>query len=580
MAQLLTLKVPSVVNTSDHDIMEEFFIPLLRSSSKYDRGVGFFSSGWLRFSASGLIQFAENGGYARWVTSPILNEKDWEALKKGDLARRDYTLRSLLKQSILSLHESLEKDTLSALAWMIADRILEFKLATVRGKLDGEFHDKFGIFTDLDGNKISFSGSYNESVQGLNNYESFKVFKSWIPEQEHWVHTDVDRFEKLWNNQDPNVRVMNIGESNRAQIVKLRSSERPYKVGKTSKVSRNSIGGTEVVLRDYQEEAILNWFAAGKKGFYEMATGTGKTITALGTAKKLLEEHGRLGLIVAVPYQHLVDQWEKEAGKFGFKPIRAYKNALSWVNILNKYIIDFNNGYRDFIFVITTHKTFAMDRFQKTIARIQEPSMIIADEAHHLGSESAQRSYTYTIPYRLALSATPDRWFDDSGSAVLRDFFGQTVYEFPLAKAIGVSLTPYYYFPHLVELNDDEMIEYTDLTIRIAKIHDSSKVSDQEKLKWLFRERSNLLNRAVNKLDKLSKLIDDNPVQNHTLFYCAPGQIEEVTALLGREKGILVHPFTANEDNRTRQQLLADFADGTIQALTAIRCLDCKKRTY
>lgn len=71
--------------------------------------------------------------------------------------------------------------------------------------------------------------------------------------------------------------------------------------------------------------------------------------------------------------------------------------------------------------------------------------MLLADEAHHLGAERARQSYPEHIPYRLALSATPDRWFDDKGTACLRQYFGETVFSFPLEKAIGVSLRPYYY---------------------------------------------------------------------------------------------------------------------------------------
>ncbi|MBK8799635.1 MAG: DNA repair helicase, partial [Anaerolineales bacterium] len=117
-----------------------------------------------------------------WVTSPILNQQDWEALLAGDEARLDPELREILYRNVQDLERSLEDDTLSALAWMIADGVLSFKLALPRGKLDdGDFHDKFGIFTDLAGDQVSFNGSYNDSIQGTRNYESIKVFRSWEP---------------------------------------------------------------------------------------------------------------------------------------------------------------------------------------------------------------------------------------------------------------------------------------------------------------------------------------------------------------------------------------------------------------
>lgn len=563
-----------MINSSDNDLIREFFFPLLKNSVTYDRGVGYFSSGWLRVNASGLIEFAHNNGSARWVTSPILSKEDWEAMKLGDDAKTDEVLRRALSQNIVALKSSLERKTLSALAWLMADGILEFKLATLRGRLDGgEFHDKFGVFKDADNNQISFSGSYNESMQGLKNYESFKVFKSWIPEQRDWVHSDANRFERLWHNMDPNVRVLEIGEANKEAIVKLRTLDRPY--GKTaSDETPDKPNKSFPILRDYQEVAVQRWFDNRCQGFLEMATGTGKTITSIAAGMRLYQQLGRLGIIVAVPYQHLVDQWEVDVSKFGIKPILAYKNKSSWLNTLNETVIEYNNGFVDFFCVITTHTTFGLKPFQETIGRLSGSALIIADEAHHLGTETARRAYPTNVQYRLALSATPDRWFDDTGSAALRSFFGRTVFEFSLKDAIGVTLTPYYYIPCLVELTDEEMQEYERYSVRISKLASMKKPDSEEKIKGLLMKRAELLNKAANKLAVLADLIDQNPVESHTLFYCAAGQMDEVMQLVGMQKGIIAHPFTSNEDNAKRQELLKDFAAGTLQALVAIRCLD------
>ena len=172
-----------------------------------------------------------------------------------------------------------------------------------------------------------------------------------------------------------------------------------------------------------------------------MATGTGKTITALAASARLYEREPKLAVIITVPYQHLVDQWQEEAVAFGYKPILAYQSKSSWQDALNHEIIEFNGRYRTFISVITTHTTFITADFQAAIARLQTSALIIADEAHHLGAERSRQNYPHQIPYRLALSATPDRWFDDVGTAVLRAYFGETVYSFPLEQAIGINLT-------------------------------------------------------------------------------------------------------------------------------------------
>jgi superfamily II DNA or RNA helicase len=237
-------------------------------------------------------------------------------------------------------------------------------------------------------------------------------------------------------------------------------------------------------------------------------------------------------------------------------------------------VMDFSSGYREHFAVITTHTTFISPDFQTTIARLNGPALLIADEAHHLGAERSRQNYPQHIPYRLALSAIPDRWFDDEGSAALRAYFGETVFSFPLEKAIGVSLTSYYYYPHLVQLTDEELEAYQELSAKIAQLAGRSDERAQESLKLLLIRRAELLNRAANKIVELSKLIDDSDHIEHTLFYCAPGQIDDVQRLLGWEHGLLVQRFTAEEDPRERQQRLADFASGEIQALVAMKCLD------
>jgi len=586
MSSFQDLNLPILMDTSSYDLTSMFFIPLLTKSLRYDRGVGFFSSGWLRINCSGMVAFANNGGRARWVTSPILDEADWEALQAGNKARSDPILRQILEYNIANLAETLEKDTLSALAWMVADEIITFKLALPYQKLkQGDFHDKFGVFTDAHGNQVSFNGSYNDSIQGTRNYESIKIFCSWQPTFAPLVQADVERFERLWSNLDPNVRVFDLPEAARQNILRLRTGERPYTEPEWVKLRRIREAPSlyslsrpavppNVTLRDYQKEAIEAWFKQECRGLLEMATGTGKTITALAASARLYERGERLAVIITVPYQHLVDQWNEGAKAFGYRPVLAYKSKTSWLQELNHQIMEYNGGYRRFISVITTHTTFISAEFQDSIAHLKDPSLLIADEAHHLGAERSRWSYPENVPFRLALSATPDRWFDDEGTLALRAYFGETVFAFPLEKAIGVSLTPYYYYPHLVSLTDEELEQYQELSVKIARLANSKDEKRQEALEMLLIRRARLMNNAENKLSTLSDLVDMQSNVEHTLFYCAPEQIDEVLHLLGWEKGLLLHRFTAQENTKERQQLLTDFADGKLQALAAMKCLD------
>lgn len=586
---LVDHEFPAILDTSTSDLMADLFLPALEASVRYDRGVGYFSSGWLRLAADGMVSFAANSGRARWVTSPILSERDWEALQLGEAARYDEVLRSSLKRNLDELERSLKQETLSALAWLLADGILTFKLALPRNRLErGEFHDKFGIFTDIQGNQLSFNGSYNDSVQGTRNYESIKTFCSWNRAFADLASADAERFERLWCNFDPNVQVFDLPAAAGERIVQLRDDVRPYPEpdwDRLQKLKQTQVTHStfvpvrptlprHITLRDYQIEAIEAWFGHDCRGLLEMATGTGKTITALAASTRLYEREGRLAVVIAAPYQHLVDQWCEEATAFGFSPLRAYRSRSTWLDELNSRVLSY--GFRDIdnLCVITTHSTFSTAHFQKTLGRLTGPALVIADEAHHLGAEKRRHYYPEGIAFRLALSATPDRWYDDVGTAALRAFFGETVFELSLADAIGLSLTPYYYFPRLVELTSDEVEQYRALSARIGQLMAQGKDPDDEQLSLLLIRRARLLNTAENKVGAISELVDQDADVSHALFYCAPGQINEVVRLLGWEKRLRVHRFTAREDIPTRLRLLESFANGDLQALVAMHCLD------
>ena len=295
---LASFQFPSTLDSSSADLIADFFIPALSTAVRYDRGVGYFSSGWLRITAQGMINFAAHGGRARWVTSPILQEADWQALQRGEQARTDAVLRAAIAENIADLAESLAQDTLSALAWMVADGVLDFRLALPTNKLTGgDFHDKFGIFTDAQGHQLSFNGSYNESVQGTRNYESIKIFHGSEPAFAPLVQADVQRFERLWHNQDPNVAVFALPDGVPPWLAPAQLKEPP-----TGYRPIQPLISQTLRLRNYQTTAIDAWFAHQCRGLFEMATGTGKTITALAASARLYQREGRLTVLPVLMY--------------------------------------------------------------------------------------------------------------------------------------------------------------------------------------------------------------------------------------------------------------------------------------
>lgn len=584
---LQKIELPPTIDTSSANMVTHFYEPALSVSMRYDRGVGFFSSGWLRMVARGLVAFAANGGQARIITSPILANDDWEALQMGDAARLDAFLYATLLRNTQDLAGQLEKDTLSALAWMVADGVLTFKLALPQNKLaGGDFHDKFGIFTDAAGHQVSFNGSPNESIQGFHNYESNKIFKSWEPGFAPLVASDVRRFERLWGNEDPNVRVLELSEAAREQIVRLREGERPYP--KPEWVKKRLIREEttpyqttrphipkKIILRHYQEDAIAAWFKNNNRGLFEMATGTGKTITALAGAVRLFEREKRLMLVITCPYKHLVNQWANEARQFGLRPICVAEAQSKWENNVSSELRDFRKQYSDIVTLITTNKSLTEGRFPELMQEMWDNALFISDEAHYAGAATMLRSLPTNAPWRLGLSATPIRHYDEEGSEGILDYFGDIVFSFPIEEAIGEFLTPYYYHPIPVEMTEDEFSEYCVLTEKLRRHIRGENEQLSEAGQMIAIQRARIQNNSVSKLDWLQENIERYAKFKHTLFYVGEGIFPDVQQLLGLEKRIRIHEFTHRQtSNKERQQILTRFASGDLQALVAMKCLD------
>jgi DNA phosphorothioation system restriction enzyme len=335
-------------------------------------------------------------------------------------------------------------------------------------------------------------------------------------------------------------------------------------------------------LREYQQVAIRNWFRNNCQGLLEMATGTGKTITALSALAKLWEVTNRLGVVIVCPYTHLVDQWVKDIKLFNMSPIVAYQSRRLWEESLYNEVSAFQSGLTNHFCVITTIATFTSDSMQNILKYIGEDVLFIADEAHHLGAKRNKECLIPTIPFRLALSATPNRWHDEEGTGELIDYFGNSiVYQYGLDKAIGKFLTEYYYYPHIVYLDEDESEYYYEVTKKIARMSFlKESIDENESLQSLLIERSRIIGRARNKIGVLKDLMKNSTDSKYNIVYCGDSkldgekQIDSVVKMLGNELDMNVHTFTSREDKEKRQELLKMFEDGDIQVLVAIKCLD------
>lgn len=565
------LELPGVIDTASRNFIDEFYVPVLSRSREYKRGVGFFSSTWVESAARGVANLAENGGTAKLLTSPILDEKSLEGLKKGEKARHDENLKKSLENSIDDLERSLAEDTQNTLAWLIADELIEIRFAVPDEGLAGEFHDKWGIFYDGDENRVAFHGSQNDSRHAQINYESYDIFCDWQNDIDATrVDKHEDRFDRMWAGEMPNITVYSIPSGIRRELIELRTTEeRPYDIPDESGVDDNPI-----VLRDYQREAVDSWFANEKQGLFEMATGTGKTFTALGALDELLSSNDEpIFIVISVPMRHLAPQWAESLSTFGLdSPTFCYGSRNpNWYEDLQSAVSNFEHGFSDLEIVITTHITGAKEKFRSQVSGIDGRTFILADEVHNLGSEHLKKGLMPSYDYRLGLSATPERYYDEEGSNFLLRYFSGTVYKFTLGDAIPEYLSEYKYYPRIVEMTAEELEEYREYTHRIIKLQNDEE-DDEEILERLLQKRAQILKSAENKYSELREITRSIDV-DHLLVYTNHEQIDEVQQIL-TDEGVIQHRFTATEDDDEREQLLNSFADGGYDALVAMKCLD------
>ncbi len=571
------LDFPRVLNTSKTDFVDEFYEPLLSRSVEYKRGVGYFTSNWMQSAARGIAELADNGGTAKWITSPKLTEEDWEAIKKGDEARSDEVLRETLEKTINDLRYDLEYDTRNAIAWMIADGLLEIKFAIPTESLSGgDFHDKFGIFYDEDGNRVGFHGSQNDSEQALRNYEAYSVDCDWLGERDaEGVDSHEQRFKDLWEGRDSNVDTYSIPDGIAEDIAELRDYDnRPYTPFEEPDNSTTK-DSNEITLRDYQREAVDNWFENNCHGLLRMATGTGKTFTALAALDEYLEQQDSPTLcVIAVPVTHLANQWAEEMDIFGFpSPRFLFGTANSdWKSDLSRVVSNIRLEFRDREFIITTHRTLSEEYFREKISTVDENTVLIADEVHGLGSEEQRKGLLDEYEARLGLSATPERYYDEEGTEFLLDYFGDIVYEYSLSDAVPEYLTPYDYEPIIVEMTQEELEEYRKESKKLASAAASEDI-EEEVVEYLAMKRASIVKSAENKYRHLRRILQRIDDPDHLLVYTNPDQIDDVQQILNDE-GVFHHKFTYHEDEDQRDELLEGFDAGDWDALVAMKCLD------
>lgn len=598
-------------------VAKDFYIPLLSQAVKYQRAVGFFSSSSLVEISKGISELAKNGGKIQLVASPYLSDEDIEAIKSG-YAMRDQVVKEAIRREMTEGKTPFEKARLNLLANLISDGVLDIKIAfTEDSDRMGMYHEKMGIITDAEGNRVAFAGSMNESATAMTlNYETIDVYCSWRDEEDRVIAKE-NAFASIWNDTEPNIKIIDFPELKQEIIEKYKRSVPDFEIDKKEyapdidTVLHTDLGVyTEYgpkfpewfKLHDYQAEAITEWQKRNYRGIFDMATGTGKTYTGLGALTTLSKNIGhKLAAIIVCPYQHLVEQWVEDILKFNIDPIIGYSDSSQkdWPKRLKDAIRDQKLKVRgkEFFCFICTNATFSSDYVQTQLAKIKSDTLLMVDEAHNFGAPYLSCLLYDNYKYRLALSATLERHNDEEGTAKLYDFFGEKCIEYTLDRAIEEKkLTKYKYYPIVVTLTEEELEAYDNLSYEIGKCimkGKNGKMKLSSRGEKLALKRSRIVAGAKNKLTMLEEVIHPYIHDKHILVYCGATkgleqnqdrtdvdsedirQIDAVTELLGNKLGMEVSQFTSKESVEEREVLKREFSAGdTLKVLIAIKCLD------
>jgi superfamily II DNA or RNA helicase len=550
----------------------------------------------------------------RLIFGGELSPEDFAAIERGyDQRVLAAKIGAAILPVIENIGDALTATRLDALAWMVANGYLDIKVAL---KPNGMYHEKIGIFTDSEGDQVIFQGSANETKNALLpgfNFESINVFQSWRTElKDHYIPY-VAGFENLWQNKTRHTVVIDFPEAARDRLIatakRRKAPDRDLEVELQRRVQLTDaandviaalrvpgvLGDGRFELRPHQRDALNAWKSRAFSGILAMATGSGKTVTALYGATKLFERLGSLFVVVAVPYQALAEQWCDVVSGFGVQAIRCYGSAASWCEEMSSVVSSFQSGALKTAVCVVVNRTLQGDDFQSRLEQVPGESLLfVGDECHHHSTLKMVDALPKHARLRLGLSATPEHYWDGDSNERLRSYYGDVCYAYTLENALndGV-LTPYEYHLHVVELTGEETEQYIELSDQIAAAAGrASAASDVEyssddRVKRLLFQRARLLGSASQKLTRLRSLLAQQQPAPFTLFYCGDGsfidsdpadaatarQVDAVSNCLD-SLGWKVSHFTSRESREERLGILNGFRIGMIDALVAIRCLD------
>jgi len=568
-------------------LLDDFYVPALEHSMRYDRAAGFFSSGLVALAPLAFSGFIQRGGKIRLICSPNLSATDFNAIQRNsDIASIS---REQVIHDLKALSEGEEEGRILAtlLTSLIAAEILELRIA-VPQSTRGLFHDKVGIFSD-GYRSVSFVGSANETMaawSGFDNHEQIEVFTSWYNEDTHartYEHQKL--FNELWAGVRRGWKVIDSRDAKELVNKVVRPIEVDVALSQIKdflpKKNLSAPKSQPRKLMQHQTDVIEDWEKHGRKGVIAFATGGGKTLAGIEGIRRWTSD-GK-PVLVLVPSTLLHSQWIEELTlEIPDRQILLLGAgySLRGRESLLRSAFEPQSGTPGKI-ILSTYSMASKSEFLELISNPQS-TLICADEVHNIGAPESQ-NIMKTIEFggRIGLSATPARKGSADETTLIKDYFGETLMPlFTIKDAIVAKrLVPYNYYFESVHLLPEEEEDWLSLSTKIKKIYAMNKgkppVDRQEAayLANLMIKRASIIKGAHEKVELAKNLLAEKFNEgDRWLIYCQDQvQMNEVKkSLEGSRYPVLdYHQAMSGDAKRT-----LEFFTREGGVMLAIKCLD------
>lgn len=625
----VTLKISS----SGSMIPLEFFGEVIPASKKIQFKLGYFSSNSISTLSYGFAQFIYNGGTIDFLINHFVTENDYKLINNDFVL--DSNFYNSIEQNIIRdlerLNDVLTKKQVShfynCLRYLIDnDRVSITPVTTKTGEIS---HYKEALFWDNEDNIINIVGSCNFTYKGIVcNGESFVINRSWgeVSEKANIVN-EIKEYEVIFKKESKEFIYLN--PKKLINIIKEKSvslsekelleeelnlvdtnaeayTQEEIKIKRVNSVFKEKFQKTveDIVskpkfpppfnAREYQIEAYNNWVKNNYSGVFGMATGTGKTKTSLNCVLNEFKKSNSYYTIILVPSIALLNQWEEEVIEFNFQNILKIGGGNNWEKEFSNYVSNFSAGIKKNIIIISTYASFTTPKFQKYFNKIENEFILIADEAHNMGAKNIKAVIKNSkIPKRIGLSATPKRVYDIEGTKFIDNFFNDKepyTYSFTMKQAMEMDfLTNYKYYPVLVELNDEELENYIEISKKLLRYFDFEKGEFKKDpiVEKLLLLRKNIIHKANNKIQCFKNILLDLKHINKLKYiftYIPEGYTYEEDGTSERMlnkflvaghqviPSLKMNSYIA--DGQNLNDLLRGFSEGKIDMLFAMKMLD------